>query len=186
MTADRLAMRCIATGALLMLAGVILGAFGAHGLQSLLTPKQLSSYVTGVTYQQLHSMGLVLIGVIAQVTPPSPWLKRAAVLFVIGIVLFSGSIYALTFRRTALARDACTGRRHELHAGLGSGGRACVALEGQRLAGRRLTVDGERPSRKNSTDVFHGWCRSAGTFLSSVAIGFGIPTSAGCSTSYQR
>lgn len=97
MTVDRLAMRCIASGALLMLAGVILGAFGAHGLQSLLTPKQLSSYVTGVTYQQLHSMGLVLIGVIAQVTPPSPWLKRAAVLFGIGIVLFSGSIYALTF-----------------------------------------------------------------------------------------
>jgi uncharacterized membrane protein YgdD (TMEM256/DUF423 family) len=90
-------MRCIATGALLMLVGVILGAFGAHGLQSLLTPKQLSSYVTGVTYQQLHSMGLVLTGVIAQVTPPSPWLKRAAVLFVIGIALFSGSIYALAF-----------------------------------------------------------------------------------------
>jgi uncharacterized membrane protein YgdD (TMEM256/DUF423 family) len=97
MTPDRLAMRCIATGALLMLVGVILGAFGAHGLQSLLTPKQLSSYVTGVTYQQLHSMGLVLTGVIAQVTPPSPWLKRAAVLFVIGIALFSGSIYALAF-----------------------------------------------------------------------------------------
>jgi uncharacterized membrane protein YgdD (TMEM256/DUF423 family) len=97
MTPDRLAMRCIASGALLMLAGVILGAFGAHGLQSLLTPKQLSSYVTGVTYQQLHSMGLVLTGVIAQVTPPSPWLKRAAVLFVVGIALFSGSIYALAF-----------------------------------------------------------------------------------------
>jgi uncharacterized membrane protein YgdD (TMEM256/DUF423 family) len=97
MTPDRLAMRCIATGALLMLVGVILGAFGAHGLQSLLTPKQLSSYVTGVTYQQLHSMGLVLTGVIAQVTPPSPLLKRAAVLFVIGIALFSGSIYALAF-----------------------------------------------------------------------------------------
>jgi uncharacterized membrane protein YgdD (TMEM256/DUF423 family) len=42
-------------------------------------------------------MGLVLTGVIAQVTPPSPWLKRAAVLFVVGIALFSGSIYALAF-----------------------------------------------------------------------------------------
>ena len=92
-----LAMRCIAGGALLMLAAVILGAFGAHALQSMLTPKQLASYATGVTYQQLHAIGLMLIGVIARVTPPSPWLGRAAVLFVVGIALFSGSIYAMTF-----------------------------------------------------------------------------------------
>jgi uncharacterized membrane protein YgdD (TMEM256/DUF423 family) len=92
-----LAMRCIAGGALLMLAAVILGAFGAHALQSMLTPRQLASYATGVTYQQLHAIGLILIGVIARVTPPSPWLARAAVLFGVGIVLFSGSIYAMTF-----------------------------------------------------------------------------------------
>jgi uncharacterized membrane protein YgdD (TMEM256/DUF423 family) len=92
-----LAMRCIAGGALLMLAAVILGAFGAHALQSMLTPKQLASYATGVTYQQLHAIGLILVGVIARVTPSSPWLARAAVLFVVGIVLFSGSIYAMTF-----------------------------------------------------------------------------------------
>ena len=97
MTLDRLAMRCIAAGALLMLASVMLGAFGAHSLQSVLTPKQLSSYVTGVTYQQVHSIGLILVGVIAQATPPSPWLQRAAVLFGIGITFFSGSIYAMTF-----------------------------------------------------------------------------------------
>jgi uncharacterized membrane protein YgdD (TMEM256/DUF423 family) len=97
MTLDRLAARCIAAGALLMLAGVILGAFGAHGLQSVLTPRQLSSYVTGVTYQQVHSIGLILVGVITQVTPPSPWPKRAAVLFGFGIAFFSGSIYAMTF-----------------------------------------------------------------------------------------
>ena len=92
-----LAMRCMAGGALLMLAAVILGAFGAHALQSMLTPKQLASYATGVTYQQLHALGLVLVGVIARVTAPSPWLARAAVLFLVGIVLFSGSIYAMTF-----------------------------------------------------------------------------------------
>ena len=95
--ADLLSRRCIAGGALLMLAAVILGAFGAHALQSMLTPKQLASYSTGVTYQQLHAIGLILIGLIARVTPPSPWLGRAAVLFVIGIALFSGSIYAMTF-----------------------------------------------------------------------------------------
>ena len=97
MIGDRLALRCIAGGALLMLAAVILGAFGAHGLQSILTPKQLASYVTGVTYQQLHALGLILVGVIAHVTAPAPWLKRAALFFLAGIALFSGSIYAMTF-----------------------------------------------------------------------------------------
>jgi uncharacterized membrane protein YgdD (TMEM256/DUF423 family) len=97
MTLDRLAMRCIAGGALLMLAAVMLGAFGAHGLQSVLTPKQLASYATGVTYQQLHALGLILVGVIAQATTSSPWLKWAALLFVAGIAFFSGSIYAMTF-----------------------------------------------------------------------------------------
>ena len=95
--ASPLAMRCIAGGALLMLLAVVLGAFGAHALQSMLTPKQLASYATGVTYQQLHALALVLVGAIARVTPPSPWLARAAVLFVVGIALFSGSIYAMTF-----------------------------------------------------------------------------------------
>lgn len=88
--------RCIAGGALLMLAAVVLGAFGAHGLRGVLSPQQLASYLTGVTYQQLHALGLILVGAIATLTPRSVWLGRAAVLFVLGITLFSGSIYALT------------------------------------------------------------------------------------------
>jgi uncharacterized membrane protein YgdD (TMEM256/DUF423 family) len=88
--------RCIAGGALLMLAAVVLGAFGAHGLRGVLSPQQLASYLTGVTYQQLHALGLILVGAIATLTPRSVWLGRAAVLFVLGITLFCGSIYALT------------------------------------------------------------------------------------------
>jgi len=91
------ALRCIVAGALLMLLGVILGAFGAHALQKMLTLKQLSSYQTGVLYQQLHSLALILVGIIALVTPASRWLPRAAVLFSVGICFFSGSIYAMTF-----------------------------------------------------------------------------------------
>ena len=90
------ALRCIVAGALLMLLGVILGAFGAHALQKALTLKQLSSYQTGVLYQQLHSLALILVGIIAVVTPTSRWLPRAAVLFGVGIFFFSGSIYAMT------------------------------------------------------------------------------------------
>jgi uncharacterized membrane protein YgdD (TMEM256/DUF423 family) len=96
-TADRtFALRCIVAGALLMFVGVVLGAFGAHALQQVLTPRQLSSYQTGVLYQQLHSLALLLVGVIALVAPASPWLARAAVLFGAGMFFFSGSIYLMT------------------------------------------------------------------------------------------
>jgi uncharacterized membrane protein YgdD (TMEM256/DUF423 family) len=90
------AQSCIRAGAVLMLLGVVLGAFGAHALQQTLTAKQLASYQTGVLYQQLHALALLLVGVIALVTPHTRWLPRAAVLFGVGIALFSGSIYALT------------------------------------------------------------------------------------------
>ena len=93
----RFAMRCIVAGALLMLLAVVLGAFGAHALQAQLSPRQLASYQTGVTYQQLHALALVLVGLVACVTPATRWLASAAVLFGLGILLFSGSIYAMTF-----------------------------------------------------------------------------------------
>jgi uncharacterized membrane protein YgdD (TMEM256/DUF423 family) len=91
------ARRCILAGALLMFVSVILGAFGAHALQKMLTLGQLSSYQTGVLYQQLHSMALILVGIVALVTPASRWLPRAAVLLGVGILCFSGSIYAMAF-----------------------------------------------------------------------------------------
>ena len=90
------ALSCIRAGAVLMLLGVVLGAFGAHALQQALTSRQLASYQTGVLYQQLHSLALILVGIVALVTPATRWLPRAAVLFGAGILFFSGSIYAMT------------------------------------------------------------------------------------------
>ena len=90
------ALSCIRAGAVLMLLGVVLGAFGAHALQQALTSRQLASYQTGVLYQQLHSLALILVGIVALVTPATRWLPRAAVLFGAGIFFFSGSIYAMT------------------------------------------------------------------------------------------
>ena len=90
-----LARRCIAAGALLMLLGVILGAFGAHALQALLSPQRLASYQTGVTYQLLHSLGLVAVGIVAQLTTETARLRWSARLMLAGIVLFSGSIYLM-------------------------------------------------------------------------------------------
>jgi uncharacterized membrane protein YgdD (TMEM256/DUF423 family) len=91
------ALSCIRAGAALMLLGVVLGAFGAHALQQALPARQLASYQTGVLYQQLHSLALILVGVVALVTPVSRWLPRAAVLFGVGIFFVSGSIYAMAF-----------------------------------------------------------------------------------------
>ena len=90
------ARRCLAAGALLMLLGVALGAFGAHALQAQLTPRQLASYQTGVHYQMLHATGLLVVGLLACVTAPGPRLRAAAWLMAAGIVLFSGSIYLMT------------------------------------------------------------------------------------------
>ncbi len=91
-----LARRCIVGGAWLMLLAVILGALGAHGLPLVLTPRQLAGFHTGVQYHQLHALALVLVGIVARVTPRSAWLGRAAVCFVIGIACFPGAIYAMS------------------------------------------------------------------------------------------
>ncbi|MET0987212.1 MAG: DUF423 domain-containing protein [Steroidobacteraceae bacterium] len=81
---------------LLVALATILGAFGAHALQSRLAPERLGIYETAVRYQFYHALGLLVIGWIARTTD-LPLLRWSALLVVVGIVLFSGSIYALSF-----------------------------------------------------------------------------------------
>ncbi len=88
--------RCIAAGALLMLLGVVLGAFGAHLLEARLAPRQFASYQTGVLYQFLHAFGLVLVGLVARTSGESSSLRWSARLMLFGIACFSGSIYLMT------------------------------------------------------------------------------------------
>jgi uncharacterized membrane protein YgdD (TMEM256/DUF423 family) len=90
------ARRCLAAGAILMLLGVMLGAFGAHALQARLEPRQLASYQTGVQYQMLHAFGLLIVGIVGQLTAATPRLRWSAGLMLGGIVFFSGSIYLMT------------------------------------------------------------------------------------------
>jgi uncharacterized membrane protein YgdD (TMEM256/DUF423 family) len=75
-------------------AGVALGAFAAHGLRAQLTPNLLAAFETGVRYQMYHAFALF-----AAAWAWSRWQQRVFVtagwLFVAGIVLFSGSLYAL-------------------------------------------------------------------------------------------
>jgi uncharacterized membrane protein YgdD (TMEM256/DUF423 family) len=84
-----------AAGVLLALATVA-GALGAHILKSHWTPERLDVYDTAVRYQFYHSLGLLGIGLALRTLNVAP-LKAAALLIIAGIVLFSGSLYALTF-----------------------------------------------------------------------------------------
>lgn len=84
-----------AVGAFFGLVGVILGAFGAHGLSARgLSPDQLSSWQTAVQYLLIHAVALLAIGFGIRVTA-SPWFEWSAIAWTIGVCLFSGSIFML-------------------------------------------------------------------------------------------
>lgn len=73
---------------------VALGAFGAHALKTMITPEQLSVWQTAVLYQFVHT--LALLGTCA-LSPylQQTWQKRSILCFMLGIFLFSGSLYTL-------------------------------------------------------------------------------------------
>ena len=79
-----------------MFLGVALGAFGAHGLQGVLTPEAKPIYHTAVLYHLIHGLGLVLVGLVAMLKPGASWLRAAGCGFVVGTTLFSGSLYLLS------------------------------------------------------------------------------------------
>jgi len=73
---------------------VTLGAFGAHGLRGRLSPDMLAVFETGVRYHMYHALAILLVGLV--MGRLSGWLiQTAGWCFVAGIVLFSGSLYAL-------------------------------------------------------------------------------------------
>ena len=73
---------------------VALGAFAAHGLKSHLSPEMLAAFEAGVRYQMYHSLALLVAGYAARDSALRQF-SYAGWLFVAGIVLFSGSLYAL-------------------------------------------------------------------------------------------
>jgi uncharacterized membrane protein YgdD (TMEM256/DUF423 family) len=82
-------------GALIALATAC-GAFGAHALKSHLAPDRLQVYETAVRYHFLHALGLLAIGVLLR-TMDGELLRWSAALVLTGVILFSGSLYLLTF-----------------------------------------------------------------------------------------
>ncbi|WP_394342980.1 DUF423 domain-containing protein [Rufibacter latericius] len=83
-------------GALLSGLGVMIGAFGAHGLAKLLTETgRTDTFETAVKYQMYHALGLLLVGVLMTQFPAATGMRLSAICFLIGILIFSGSLYIL-------------------------------------------------------------------------------------------
>ena len=93
-------MNIILVAAILGALAVLIGAFGAHGLeQTAISEKALKSYHTGVEYQFYHVFALLFVGLL-YLHRPSILLMYAAWSFIIGIVLFSGSLYTYVLTGT--------------------------------------------------------------------------------------
>ncbi|MBX2970184.1 MAG: DUF423 domain-containing protein [Cyclobacteriaceae bacterium] len=85
------------TGALMGLLGVALGAFGAHALKPMLLESgRLETYELAVRYQFYHTGALLAVGILQHLFPTTPF-RWSSILFLSGILLFSGSLYALCF-----------------------------------------------------------------------------------------
>ncbi|NRA22908.1 MAG: DUF423 domain-containing protein [Oleispira sp.] len=87
------------------LLSVVLGAFGAHGLKKIVTADMLTTYQTGVQYQLIHTLALLGLAILLLILNADlavvKKLKLSANLMIIGIVLFSGSLYTMTFMSVA-------------------------------------------------------------------------------------
>lgn len=87
----------LAISAILGGLGVGFGAFASHALKESLTEKALNTWETATKYQMYHALGLLLIALLlTQPSAPLFWLKSAGIAFILGVVLFSGSLYTLS------------------------------------------------------------------------------------------
>ncbi len=77
--------------------GVILGAFGAHQLKNILSESAISIFETAVRYMFYHVFALLAVAILYQQFP-NKLLKSAGIFFIVGIILFSGSLFVLTYK----------------------------------------------------------------------------------------
>ncbi|MEO9475800.1 MAG: DUF423 domain-containing protein [Cyclobacteriaceae bacterium] len=88
--------KILLAGAIFSLASVAIGAFGAHGLKNILEANQrIDTFETAVLYQMFHALGLLFLGLWSS-KKPNKLITYSAFLFVIGILIFSGSLYILS------------------------------------------------------------------------------------------
>ena len=80
---------------ILLILGIILGAFGAHGLKDLVSSEKINSFEVGVRYQILNALGLMTLAALKPQLNFS--IKNAVIFILLGVICFSCSIYGLTF-----------------------------------------------------------------------------------------
>ncbi len=86
--------KILITGSLFGLLAIILGAFAAHGLEKSITKDAIETFQTGVRYQMYHAIVLLFVGSTSLITVKTK--KWMYYLMVLGVLLFSGSIYGLS------------------------------------------------------------------------------------------
>lgn len=97
--------KILLAGAIICGLAVIIGAFGAHALKDILEANdRVSPFETGVLYQMFHGLAILILGVLSialdrkvgdSSSNINQWLNRAFWCFLIGVLLFSGSLYGL-------------------------------------------------------------------------------------------
>jgi uncharacterized membrane protein YgdD (TMEM256/DUF423 family) len=75
---------------------VVLGAYGAHGLKSRLSADLMNTFQTGVEYQMYHSLALLIAAMLAYPWPETQLIRWSGYLFLVGMIMFSGSLYLLS------------------------------------------------------------------------------------------
>jgi uncharacterized membrane protein YgdD (TMEM256/DUF423 family) len=83
-------------GSVNMFLVVILGAFGAHGLKERHSPEMMAAYQTGIQYHFYHAAGLLIVGILSFFLQMSSLIRWSGFLMVVGIVIFSGTLYLLS------------------------------------------------------------------------------------------
>lgn len=86
----------VISGVIFAMLAVILGAFGAHGLKSMLSSEALATFEVGVRYQMYHALALIVVGLSGKL--PGKIAPFIAIFFTVGILLFSGSIYLISLQ----------------------------------------------------------------------------------------
>lgn len=89
-------MNLTVSGAVLLALAVVMGAFGAHGLRNRLDAYSMSVYEKAVFYHFIHAIGILLVSLLARTAAITPAAgARIGWLLLLGIVVFSGTLYAL-------------------------------------------------------------------------------------------
>jgi uncharacterized membrane protein YgdD (TMEM256/DUF423 family) len=118
----------ITLAALSGMLAVSFGAFGAHALKGRLDDYAMGVFETAVQYHFYHSLALLAVGVIAMTQPQTAMLRSSGWLFLIGIIIFSGSLYLLS-----LSGVRWLGAVSPLGGLAFIGGWACLAATGWKL-----------------------------------------------------